>query len=75
MIIGRNDSCVLGIFAAIGTAWLSRNNVRFDYYDVRMVIRGEAIFFIGVCQWLVNFLTCGFGDRDSPFRFELASGY
>ena len=46
MIIGRNDPCVLVIFAAIGTAWLSRNKVRFDD-DVRVVIRGKGTSFIG----------------------------
>jgi hypothetical protein len=31
---------------AIDTAWLSRNNVRLDN-NVRMVIRGKGISFIG----------------------------
>lgn len=49
---------------AIYTAWLSRNNVRFDN-NVRMDILGKAISFIG--DSLVDFLTCGFSDGNSSF--------
>ncbi len=56
----------------IDTAWLSRDNVRFDGI-VRMVVRGKGITFIG--DWFIHFLTCGFGDRNSPSHLELGKGH